>query len=141
MQAEKNDPMRSGQSASQPERFGPWGRYRVEAIHTRFDAVEWCAFDAEAPDEVTGRPSMIRQEATRERAMAGLERETPSFMVESLDYDTREVAARGHVATFRAHNMEDRAVLDALDTLARDPKAEVPVGFYILRRESLRARA
>ena len=68
-----NDPTRAGQSASEATIFGQFNRYRVEAIHTRFDAVDWFVFDAEWPDEVTGEPSVIRQASTRADAVLGLE--------------------------------------------------------------------
>lgn len=68
----QNDPAKAGQVANQPQTFGQFARYSVYAVHTRFDAVCWFVADAETCDEMTGFPAIIRQEATREAAMAGL---------------------------------------------------------------------
>ena len=71
-----NDPNRAGQDASKRQYFGAFDRYSVFAVHTRFDAVCWFVTDAEGitDDQVRAGefPPVIRQEATREAAMAGL---------------------------------------------------------------------
>lgn len=67
----RNDPSRAGQLASSRERFGEFGRYAVAPVHTRFDALQWFVWDAERPDE-DGRATIIRQEETREAAIAAL---------------------------------------------------------------------
>jgi hypothetical protein len=73
---EPNDPTRAGQDASKRQYFGEFGRYAVFAVHTRFDAVCWFVTDAESIADAQVRagefPAVIRQEATREAAMAGL---------------------------------------------------------------------
>jgi hypothetical protein len=52
---------------------GPFNRYCTYPVHTRFDAVVWFTLDAEAPDDYTGLPTVIRQAATKADAMTGLE--------------------------------------------------------------------
>jgi hypothetical protein len=69
---ERNDPSRAGQHATAKYLFGPFNRYAVFAVHTRFDAVSWFVTDAEQFDDVTGAPLVIRQEATRQLAVRGL---------------------------------------------------------------------
>lgn len=68
----QNDPTRKGQLAARKETFGPFHRYAVAPVHTRFDELQWFVWDAEVPDE-EGRPSVIRQEFSREAAVEGLE--------------------------------------------------------------------
>ena len=70
----ENDPNRAGQYAGQPEPYGAFGRYRVAPIHTRFNRVGWFVWDAERPDD-SGKPTIIREEWTREAAIAGLDTE------------------------------------------------------------------
>jgi hypothetical protein len=68
-----NNPRLAGSLASSKRLFGPWHRYAVYAVHTRFDAVEWFVADAEQTDAVTGQPAVIRQAPTEIEAMARLE--------------------------------------------------------------------
>jgi len=68
---EPNNPARAGCLASRPFNHGPFGRYRIAAVHTRFDAVEWFVWDAETPDE-DGYATVVRQEPTKEAALASL---------------------------------------------------------------------
>lgn len=65
----KNNPDRKGELAQRKRLFGDCSRYAVAPVHTRFDAVEWFVWDAERIDPVTGRPEIIRQEATLADAM------------------------------------------------------------------------
>lgn len=67
-----NIPERAGQLATAKLTFGPFRRYAVAAVYTRFDAVEWFVWDADKPDE-NGSPDVIRQEPTLAKAVAGLE--------------------------------------------------------------------
>jgi len=69
----KNDANKAGQLAAKKKLFGGDSRYAVAPIHTRFDAVEWFVWDAEIPDETTGMASVIRQAATEQEAIEGLE--------------------------------------------------------------------
>ena len=69
--ATANDPARRGQKASPVLSFGPCSRFRVYAVHTRFDAVEWFVADT----NITfgdGSPMIIRQEPCFDSAIAGL---------------------------------------------------------------------
>lgn len=72
MTAPRNNPLRSGELAAKREFFGGWSRYAIAPIHTRFDAVEWFVWDAEKIDPDTKRSTVIRQAATKEAAMSGL---------------------------------------------------------------------
>lgn len=80
---EPNDSTRAGQKACKRVLFRHMGtqsynRYGVEAIHTRFDAVEWFVFDAEIPDKDNHNlASLIRQDATFAQAIEGLAIFTP----------------------------------------------------------------
>ena len=56
----------AGRIASDKVTFGPWHRYSVFAVHTRFDKVTWLVEDVE------GIPEIIRQEDTFEQAVSGL---------------------------------------------------------------------
>ena len=69
--SETNSPARSGQPASSAM-YLDGHRYKLQAIHTRFDAVAWFVVDAEKVDDVTGLPAVIRQEATPAAAVATL---------------------------------------------------------------------
>ena len=70
----KNDPAKKGQLAARKRLFGPYSRYAVAPIHTRFDAVEWIVWDAENPwMDASGLPGIIRQAATLEDALHGLD--------------------------------------------------------------------
>jgi hypothetical protein len=69
-----NDSRIPGKPASHKVTFGPFNRYAVYAVHTRFDAVCWMVEDAETPDEPCGLPaSIIRQEDTLAEAIEGLD--------------------------------------------------------------------
>jgi len=68
-----NVPSKAGQKAGAYEIFGAFARYAVFPVHTRFDAIEWFVVDSEREDPVCGGMAIIRQEPTRELAMAGLE--------------------------------------------------------------------
>jgi len=69
----KNLPNLAGSLAARKELFGEWKRYAVYPVHTRFDAVQWFVADAFALDEA-GMPEIIRQAATKEEAMKGVEK-------------------------------------------------------------------
>jgi hypothetical protein len=62
--------------------FGPFSRYQLHR-HDSSRGPEfscWMVLDAERPDEITGTPGVIRQEATIEAAVAGLLAESdPGF--------------------------------------------------------------
>ncbi len=66
-----NRPQFAGQTASSFVLFGEYDRYKVQAIHTRGDAIEWHVTDAETLDDL-GLPAIIRQAPTFEQAVAGL---------------------------------------------------------------------
>ena len=68
----KNNHKLAGQRINKKELFGPFCRYAVYAIHTRFDYIEWIVTDAEKIDELTNLPAIIRQAKTKEEAMKGL---------------------------------------------------------------------
>jgi hypothetical protein len=61
----------AGRPASDKVTFGPWHRYCVYAIHTRFDNILWFVTDAEKIDAL-GYHDVIRQEDTFDAAIAGL---------------------------------------------------------------------
>lgn len=67
----KNNPSMRGMLADRKRLFGGYSRYAVAPVHTRFDAVQWFVWDAEAVDG-NGMPSVIRQEATLQDALRGL---------------------------------------------------------------------
>lgn len=69
----ENDPRRKGELASRKQLFGERSRYAVAPLHTRFDAVTWFVWDAEGPEAEYGKPQIIRQEDTLEKAIAGLD--------------------------------------------------------------------
>ena len=68
----RNDPSRKGQFAAPKRRFGEYRRYCVAPVHTRFDAVEWCVWDAESYDSYGVSPALIRQASTEAEAVEGL---------------------------------------------------------------------
>lgn len=69
----KNDQQRAGELAGDKAIFGPRDRYAVAPVFTRFKAVEWFVWDAERPDPSRADlPSVIRQAASKCRAMKGL---------------------------------------------------------------------
>ena len=70
----KNDAQRAGQLAAPKESFGDFGRFSVAPVHTRFDEVQWFAWDAERKDDVTDGPMVVAQEGSREGAMAVVQR-------------------------------------------------------------------
>lgn len=60
-------------------RFGPFGRYMLRFHKSEREGVEsmWIVLDAETPDELTGRPGIVRQDYTPEGAVRGLGAEYP----------------------------------------------------------------
>lgn len=74
----KNDSSKAGQLAAPKQVFGDFHRYAVAPVHCRVipgiteDAVSWFVWDADVIDPITEGPEVIRQEATREEAVAGL---------------------------------------------------------------------
>ena len=52
--------------------FGPFSRYAVYAIWTRFWTIEWIVTDAEQVDPVTDGPAIIRQDPDFDVAVKGL---------------------------------------------------------------------
>ena len=68
----QNNPSKKGAKASPSAVFGECSRYRVYAVHTRFDKVSWFVCDAEQVDCITGAPLVIRQEASLEAAIKDL---------------------------------------------------------------------
>ncbi|MCY4060151.1 MAG: hypothetical protein OXG44_19380 [Gammaproteobacteria bacterium] len=75
LNADPNDYRQAGHLASAKTLFGPFDRYSIYAIHTRGDDVMWIVSDAERPNPETGYASVIRQEATAELALRGMEEE------------------------------------------------------------------
>jgi hypothetical protein len=70
----KNNPAKRGQLAARKRFFGDCSRYAVAPVHTRFDAVEWFVWDCEHEwIDASGRPGVIRQAATLEEALRGLD--------------------------------------------------------------------
>ena len=67
---EANDTARKGALAGR-KITGEGCRFAVAPVHTRFDAVQWFAWDAEQADEA-GRPVVVRQAATYAEAARGL---------------------------------------------------------------------
>jgi hypothetical protein len=65
-----NDPRNAGQETGQSEVFGPWDRYRVFEVHSRFDSTSWFVEDAERIDEETGLLLVAAIEDTKQAAMA-----------------------------------------------------------------------
>lgn len=68
-----NDSSKAGQLATKKELFGEGSRYAVAAVHTRADAVTWIVWDADYTS--SGTPVIIRQGATKELVLQGLEDE------------------------------------------------------------------
>jgi hypothetical protein len=68
-----NNPNKAGQRASCMVFFGKHLRYACFAVHTRFDELQWLVADSDEQDWATDRPTIIRQAATFEAAIAGLE--------------------------------------------------------------------
>lgn len=67
-----NNPSLKGQLASRKRLFGPWSRYAVAAVHTRFDHVVWMVWDSETIDPETDLIDVIRIADTEEKAVEGL---------------------------------------------------------------------
>ncbi len=68
-----NDNSKAGKVAAKPEIFGPFSRYSVYPVHTRFgDSVQWFVSDAEDDDPFLGK-AIIRQAPTKAEAMKGLD--------------------------------------------------------------------
>lgn len=72
LKIQANDPQRAGQLASRKALFNG-SRFAVAAVHTRFEAVSFFVWDAEATDEVTGGPAVVRQADTLAEAVRDLE--------------------------------------------------------------------
>lgn len=68
-----NNPIRAGELAARKRLFGPYSRYAVAPVYTRFDAIEWFVWDAEDPCDIDGLPSVMRQASTLEEALRGLD--------------------------------------------------------------------
>jgi hypothetical protein len=71
--ADNNNPAFAGRLASDKVLFGECSRYALFAVHTRGNSVQWFVADAESVDELTGLPRIVRQAATPEQAIAGLQ--------------------------------------------------------------------
>ena len=70
-QLPSNDPTRKGELAARKQTFGAFRRFAVAPIFTRFEALEFFVWDAEAARD--GEPApVIRQAASLEEALAGL---------------------------------------------------------------------
>lgn len=67
----KNNPAKRGQLADKKRLFGGYSRYAVAPVHTRFDAVQWFVWDAQALDDAN-RAQVVRQESTLQDALRGL---------------------------------------------------------------------
>lgn len=68
-----NNPALKGQPAARKQFFGPRGRYAVAPVHTRFDGLEWFVWDAEHPLSDIAHAEVIRQAASLEEALQGLD--------------------------------------------------------------------
>lgn len=68
-----NNPSLKGQPAARKQFFGPRDRYAVAPVHTRFDALEWFVWDAEHSLSDTSHAEVIRQAASLEEALKGLD--------------------------------------------------------------------
>lgn len=68
-----NDPSRKGELAARKQLFGDCSRYAIAPVHTRFGAVQWFVWDAELTCRKTGLPEVIRQTATLEEALQGID--------------------------------------------------------------------
>lgn len=67
----RNIPSLAGREAAPARCFGPWNRYRVVPVHSRFDAVTWFVTDAESRDDAD-LPAVVRQADTFQAAVADL---------------------------------------------------------------------
>ncbi len=82
LKVEPNDPAQRGQYASLSALFGETSRYKLFAVHTRFDAVQWMVEDAEnMVDAGAGIkfPAVIAQENDPLTAIAVARSQAPSF--------------------------------------------------------------
>lgn len=68
-----NNSSKKGELAARKQFFGPSSRFAVAPVHTRFDAVEWFVWDAEHELSNNSRAEVIRQTATLEQALDGLD--------------------------------------------------------------------
>lgn len=68
-----NNPALKGEPAARKQFFGPSRRYAVAPVHTRFDALEWFVWDAEHELSDMSHAEVIRQAATLEEALMGLD--------------------------------------------------------------------
>jgi hypothetical protein len=66
----ENNPALRGQEAIQGYRFGPFGRFRIKATHTRFENLGWFISDAETEDDLTGLPAVVAQSDSHGKAFA-----------------------------------------------------------------------
>jgi hypothetical protein len=79
-----NDPAQAGRPARRLRLFGPYSRYAIAPVHTRFGALEWFVWDAHKADPLTGLPGVVRQAATEEEALRGLDLTDPD---DDLDWE------------------------------------------------------
>lgn len=70
MKTPRNDPLRRGELASRRELFGPFSRFAVAAVHTRFADVSWFVWDAEGDDI---GPAVIGQCESHQEALERVE--------------------------------------------------------------------
>lgn len=64
----------AGQIVGPKECFGPFHRYAVAPVQSRFGGDPWWfVWDAEQTDEVTGGPLVIRIEPTKALALKGMD--------------------------------------------------------------------
>lgn len=68
-----NNPSLKGSPAAKKQFFGENSRFAVWPVHTRFDAIEWFVADAAHPASDMTRAEVIRQSATLEEALRGLQ--------------------------------------------------------------------
>ena len=81
MKAAKNNTLLAGQRASQTETHGPFSRFALYAIHTRFDAVEWVVEDT-AIWSPGGLPEIVVQTASEKEARRALK-----DLVDAADFE------------------------------------------------------
>lgn len=70
MKTPANNPLRAGELASPRETFGPFSRFAVAAVHTRFADVSWFVWDAEGDDV---GPAVIGQCESHQEALERVE--------------------------------------------------------------------
>lgn len=71
-----NSPKHAGQFASQPVYFGPFYAFKLAAVHTRFEKVQWFLWNAEKPNE-EGFATVVAQEPT---ALGAAAKAVPSLL-------------------------------------------------------------